>query len=106
MSKHLVIVGLVLGSVVGCRPTGALPALGAKAPDEQKPYFLAIAEREGWLENYKRGTEIIQRLSALGPEGQKKIDITAYRGERVAFFGCGAPPGGTHDVMTKEGFYL
>jgi hypothetical protein len=32
--------------------------------------------------------------------------LAAHRGAKVAFAGAGAPPGGTNDVVTGEGFYI
>ena len=100
MKRTAATLALVLGSLVGCRPTG-----GAGTPHELDCYA-HLAQQHGWLENYKRGKEIIQQLSDLGPDGHKTTDITAYRRERVAFVGCGAPPGGTIDLVTASGFYL
>src|SRR5262249_17835026 len=67
---------------------------------------IRAAQEQGWLQYYKRGGAILKKLSSLGPEDQKKLSSGAYRGERVAFVGGGAPPGGTNDLITGEGFYL
>jgi hypothetical protein len=61
-----------------------------------------IAEQQGWLDNYRRGKEIIHKLSSLSRDDTRKFDVTAYRGERVAFIGGGA----TNDLITNDGFYL
>jgi hypothetical protein len=65
-----------------------------------------LAKRYGWSTNVSRGKEIVQKLAALSPEELQKVDITAYRGERVAFVGGVAPPGGSNDLVTGDGFYL
>lgn len=65
-----------------------------------------IAGKQGWLDNYRRGKEIIHKLSSLSRDDARKFDVTAYRGERVAFIGGGAPPGATNDLITNDGFYL
>lgn len=93
MHKILLISALVLGSGVACQQSDS-PRRNER-----------IAEESGWLANYKRGREIIQELAALGPSGQK-IQIAAYRQERVAFVGGGAPPGATNDLIIGGGFYL
>jgi hypothetical protein len=100
MRKTLVAVSLVLPAVVGCRPT-----VGVATPQQQNRHE-QIAEHHGWLANYKRGQEILQNLSTLGPEAAKTMGITAYRQEKVAFVGGGAPPGGTNDLITEGGFYV
>ena len=83
---------------------GELPR-GAGGREEPNRYA-KLLESHGWLENYKRGAKILQELSALDPNGREKLGIAAYRRERVAFVGGGAPPGGTNDVITESGFYL
>jgi len=47
----------------------------------------------------------VQKLAAKSPEESQKVEINAYRGERVAFAGVGAP-GGSNDLVTEHGFYL
>jgi hypothetical protein len=100
MSKNIVTAALVLGFIVGCYPTDH-----TSPREEQKPFMKSV-EEQGWLNHYKRGTDIIQKLSALGPESRTKTDVAAYRGERLAFVGAGAPPGATNDLITQGGFYL
>ena len=77
----------------------------ADSTNAPSPYE-AMAKSYGWSTNLSRGKEIVQELAALSPEGLEKVDITAYRGERVAFVGGGAPPGGSNDLVTEHGFYL
>lgn len=72
------------------------------APDSYEP----IAKGYGWLSNLKRGEDIVHKLAAMSSEELRKVEVTAYRGERVAFIGSGAPPGGTNDLLTEGGFYL
>jgi hypothetical protein len=95
MSKVFIAGLLVLGSLAGCRPTQDLRTNAEK-----------FAAHHGWLKNYRRGIEIVQKLSALSPEQRKNFDASTYRYERVAFVGGGAPPGVTNDVLTPEGYYL
>ena len=73
---------------------------------DQENSYAKAAEQGGWLANYKRGKEMLQQLSALSPEDRKKLDIAAYRGERVALVGAAAPPGVSNDLLTADGFYL
>jgi hypothetical protein len=106
-----VLTPMILGSVVGCVSTRA-----ERRPDERSlggppsawgpPWHQSTAEQHGWLRNYERGVEILRSLSALDRESAKRIEISAYRGERVAFAGGAAPPGGTNDLVTEGGFYL
>jgi len=74
-----------------------------KSPEEE---HAEIAEQKGWLENYQRGNELLRKLLLLTREEQQKLDNAAHRGEKVAFVGTTAPPGGTDDLMTERGFYL
>ncbi len=100
MKKSLLTAILVFVSNVGCGPT-----MDVRIPDDENRY-MEIAKDQGWLESYKKGVEIRQKLAALRPQDQEKADIAIYRGERVAFVGGGAPPGSTNDLMTSGGFYL
>jgi len=42
----------------------------------------------------------------LNSEELARLEISAYRGEKVAFVGSTAPPGGTNDLVTDDGYYL
>jgi len=48
----------------------------------------------GWSEYYARGQKILLELSNLDSEHRRTYDIKAFRGEKVAFGGSSAPPGG------------
>jgi hypothetical protein len=82
--------------------------LAGDSEDIERLYrkYRPVAEGKGWLDNYKRGHEILLELSRLSPEQQKKVDIAKYRGERIAVVGGSAPPGATNDLVTDGGFYL
>src|SRR5262245_1847645 len=79
-------------------------AATALTPEQQG--YLKIAEHFGCLAEYNRGTELIQKLSALGPEARAKADFSAYRGQKVAILGGGPTSGGTNDLLTEGGCYL
>lgn len=64
------------------------------------------AKSYGWLPELRRGKEIVQKLSGMNFKELREIDLTAYRGEKVAFIAGTAPPGGTNDLVTEDGFYL
>src|SRR5262245_8009284 len=59
----------------------ALHAANPEDPGSQE----AIARRLGWEQESKRGKEIIEKLAKMNAEELGKVDITAYRDERVAF---------------------
>jgi hypothetical protein len=65
-----------------------------------------FAEARGWTQELDRGTAILQKLSKLTPSQRAATPVDAYRGEKVAFYAGTAPPGGTNDLRTDEGFYL
>jgi hypothetical protein len=65
-----------------------------------------FAKSLGWREDLQRGQQIIDKLSPLNREELAKVDVSTYRGERVAFDGVGAPPGGSNDLLTSGGFHL
>ena len=68
--------------------------------------YEAMANEFGWTTNLNRGREISKKIASLTQDERKKLDISAYRGERVAFGGVAAPPGGSNDLLTSDGFYL
>ncbi len=82
--------------------------LAGDTEDMEKSYkeYRQVAKGKGWLASYNRGHEILSELLRLSPEQQKKMDIAAYRGERIAVVGGSAPPGATNDLVTDGGFYL
>ncbi len=100
MHKVLVTMARVLSWLMWCQPSGR-----EDKPKEASPYA-KILEEEGWLRYFKRGATIIDELSTVRPDGARKLDITAYRGERVAYVGGGAPPGSSNDLIMDNGFYL
>jgi hypothetical protein len=67
--------------------------------------YEGFAKRFGWLTNFNRGQAILREIVSTAGKA-KSFDVTAYRGENVAFTGAGAPPGGTDDLITDAGFYL
>lgn len=76
----------------------------AKAPaanSAKEPF-----ETLGWRDDYQRGLKFVDELLGLSPDDLKKAAFNAYRGMKVAFEAWGAPPGGTNDLVTKDGFYI
>jgi hypothetical protein len=69
------------------------------------PYEEA-AKRFGWLENLKRGQGILDMLAALNTKDLARVEVAAYRGERVAFVGGALPRGRTNDLLTGNGIRL
>ena len=55
---------------------------------------------------HEQARDIIRFLSSLSEEDSDNLDVSAFRGLRVAFQGTGAPPGATNDLITSEGFYI
>jgi hypothetical protein len=92
---------LVLGGFwcMSCRTTHTTPVTGAASAEEQ------IAEVRGWSFNLKRGHEIIQELEAFSPKELATVRLSAYRGERVAFWG-GPASEYPNDLITEGGYYL
>jgi hypothetical protein len=89
--------------------TGLVLALGSVACSRRQPDdgpYAALLAQLGWKANFLRGDEILNALSTLDAGQRKELDVAAYRGERVAFAGRGAPPGGTNDLYTRGGYYL
>jgi len=66
---------------------------------------LRFVQHFGWVAEHSRGTEILKSLTAASKE-QQKLAIDAFRGEKVAFIGVGAPAGGSNDLLIPDGFYL
>jgi hypothetical protein len=100
MKKQIINAALAVSTILACDQTKRL-----QTPD-QKESYATIAEQKGWLENYQKGKEVLQKLSELGRDVENKRDMAAYRGEKLAFVGIPAPPGGTDDLITDGGFYL
>ena len=101
LQKHFgQVATVVVALVVACSAIAQAPATNTASQHE------SIAKRHGWLANLKRGHEIVQKLASLSPGELEKVKISAYREERVAFVGVGAPPGGTNDLVTESDFYL
>jgi hypothetical protein len=100
MSRYIVLVSISISVAIF-----SMYIYSADA-DDPNNRNLQLASNHGWLENYKRGDEILNKLTSLTPEEQKRFDVASYRNETVAFVGGGAPPGATNDLMTKYGFYL
>jgi hypothetical protein len=67
--------------------------------------YEAIAKGFGWLTNFDRGEAILHEIAST-TDKEKMFDVTAHRGERVAFSGATAPPGATNDLLADSGFYL
>jgi hypothetical protein len=63
-------------------------------------------DEHGWREDFEKGAEMVRKLSALKEKDKKYSNNALFRGLRVAFFGYGAPPGATNDLLTPEGYYL
>jgi hypothetical protein len=100
---------------VNLRPFFLAIALGAPLlaerspavePGERQELVRHHLDAQGWRKPYDRGAEIRNELASLDPEARKKFGIAKYRGEKVAFAGGSAPPGGTNDLITADGFYL
>ena len=87
---------IISGCLIGC--TRSVP----KYPD----WLLGVVKEHGWSDDFKRGGEMQCFLSTLSTGKKKKFDDTAFQGQNVAFFGYGAPPGASNDLLTAEGFYL
>ena len=66
---------------------------------------LRFVQHFGWAAEYRHGGEILKSLTAASKE-QQKLAIDAFRGEKVAFIGVGAPAGGSNDLLIPDGFYL
>jgi hypothetical protein len=99
--KHLKqIAAALLALIVACWASAQTTTTNTTNPYER------MAKSFGWSTNFSRGREIVNKLASLSPDELEKLDITAYRGERVAFGGVGAPPGGSNDLVTENGFYL
>jgi len=99
MGKEARAVAIIFICVAGCR-------LVTEERLPQQNSYEAFADHYACLAKYKLGSTLIQELSALDSEGRKNLDIAAYRQEKVAFFGVGAPPGGSNDLITESGCYL
>jgi hypothetical protein len=72
-------------------------------PDNANRYQ-RIAEDHKWIQSYKEGKEIIEKLTSWNKK--EALDIGMYRDEEVTLVGVGAPPGSTNDLVTEKGFYL
>ncbi len=66
---------------------------------------LRIAQHIGWQTEYLRGAEILNNLTSASKD-KKILAVDAFRGETVAIMGAGAPPGGSNDLLTSDGYYL
>jgi hypothetical protein len=81
-------------------------ALGCTRTANEGKGYLAVVEQHGWSDDFRRGEDLLRLLSTLSTEKKTTFDISAFRGLHVAFYGAGAPPGATHDILTPDGFYL
>jgi len=83
-----------------------LGCIHTQEPEEFDPEtYAGTAKSLGWATEHRRGAEILRAVAeAAAPH--RKLDIAAYRGEKVAFLGGTAPPGGSSDLLTWDGFYL
>jgi len=100
MQKAVIFIAMAMGV-----PLLAQLSQGVE-PTAHEKLVLHQLDTRGWHKQYDRGAELRKELSSLDPEARKKFDIQKYRGEKVAFAGGGAPPGGTNDLITEGGFYL
>jgi hypothetical protein len=82
-----------------------LPVLVHAGEQNKEEENVKLAKELGWLDDYKRGKEIVRAISSLRPDELQKTDIAFHRGEKVAFVGSGTS-GATNDLMTKSGYYL
>jgi len=97
----------LLVASAGCSLRSSKPTeeSAPKAEDADHRH-LALAEVWGWKSEYTRGQAMICTMEGLRPEEREHYDITAFRGESVAFFGWIAPSGGTNDLLTRNGYLL
>jgi hypothetical protein len=65
-----------------------------------------IVKRLGWQEYLKHGQEIIDILSPLSLKELARVEVSTYRGERVAFVGSAQMIGGPNDLVIGGGFHL
>jgi hypothetical protein len=67
--------------------------------------YEAFAKEFGWLTSFNHGMAILHEIASATAK-EKKFDVDAFRGEKVAFRGVTAPPGSTNDLIGDGGFYL
>ena len=105
-------IGELMGRVVLFASLGILVAAswaclaGDPTQDDDEKANTRVAEQKGWLDDYKKGRDILLKLTCLSSEEQASLDITAYRESQIAIVAASAPPGATNDLVTKSGFYL
>jgi hypothetical protein len=91
---------IVLALVTACATSQPKQAAETVSSEDR------IAKSFGWEDDLNRGQKMINVLSGLRPQALAKVEVSAYRGERVAFDGVAAPPGASNDLITANGFYL
>jgi len=96
---------VLLGGSVACVFDSTTNTTAETAGQKQDAAYASIAKSHGWETEYKRGAEILRSLTDAA-KANRKVEIEAFRGEKVAFIGGGAPPGGSNDLLTSGGFYL
>ena len=77
----------------------------AKAAAGHDDAYQEIVAKEKWTKSFNNGRRILKEISDNN-QAKKKIDIAAFRGEKVSFVGGGAPPGATNDLLIEQGYYV
>ena len=105
--RHVAFWALLFMAGTGCGVRFS-PAVETSPPKAEgaNPGGRDWAEAWGWSAEYTRGQEVLRGMEALRPDQRGEHDITAFRGERIAFLAGPAPAGGTNDLIIRGGYYL
>ena len=90
--------------LLGLQTPYAAPALTNAAPTDDDR-GLEFAKGAGWEKEYRQGRNLLLDVGKAIREKQQ-LSVGAHRGETVAFIAGAAPPGGSNDLITPDGFYL
>jgi hypothetical protein len=94
-------------TLLGCSAPSQKPEVAKSAPtNDPRARESAYADVFGWTREWDRGAAIIKGLESLSEEQRKSYDVSAFRGETVAFVGGAAPWGGPLDLRTLHGYDL